>query len=761
MKKTTTVLTLLLIILAIYWSFRALMPSYVSDSNVPEILFSTDRALKHVKEISKEPHGVGFQGHSKVRSYIISELEKLGLETSVQEGYTAGDWANLSKATNILSRIKGQEEGKALVLLSHYDSNPHSSFGASDAGSGVATILEGIRAFLARHKQSKNDIIILLTDGEELGLNGANLFVKEHPWAKEVGLVLNFEARGSGGPSYMLMETNRGNANLVNGFIKANPEYPVATSLAYSVYKMLPNDTDLTVFREEADIEGFNFAFIDDHFDYHTANDTYDRLDRNTLSHQGSYLMPLLEHFSDADLSSVKSLSDYVYFNIPFFRMISYPFEWIWPMLGIACLFFVILLFHGFKKKILNGKDILKGFVPVLLALTINGLVGFYSWRLLKWVYPEYSDILQGFTYNGHAYIFAFALFSLAVCFYMYHKFRVVKTPNLLIAPILIWLVICGAIAQYLQGAAFFVIPVYGMLVALFIVINQKSPNAFLLVFLGLPALFILAPFIKMFPVGLGLKMMVATTVLTTLLFFLLLPVFTRYRNNRALASLSFLLFLGFMVSAHMDSGFTEETPKPTSLLYVMDVDSQEAKWATYEHVLSSWTTQYLGNEKAVPKELLEKTISSKYSSGFTYTSKAPLKKLNAPRIEVLSDTLTGENRTLKICVTPQRDVNRLEVFTNEATINKASVNGIELSAYFLQNRRRGKLITHYISDNAYTELVLEIPKDSLLELTFYEASNDLLDNPLFSIPERPKNNIPMPFVLNDAILTIQKLKFD
>jgi len=49
--------------------------------------------------------------------------------------------------------------------------------------------------------------------------------------------------RGSGGPSYMLIETNRGNANLIKEFTKANPEYPVANSLAYSIYKMLPNDT--------------------------------------------------------------------------------------------------------------------------------------------------------------------------------------------------------------------------------------------------------------------------------------------------------------------------------------------------------------------------------------------------------------------------------------------------------------------------------------------------------------------------------------
>ena len=209
MKRFSKITTLLLILLAVYWSFKSSMPTYKIDNKASENVFSTDRALTHVEKISKKPHSVGTPAHAEVRSYIISELEALGLETSIQEGYTAGDWGNLSKAINILARIKGTGDGKALLLLSHYDSSPHSSLGASDAGSGVATILEGIRAFLSEKKQPKNDIIILIADAEELGLNGADLFVNKHPWAKDVGLALNFEARGSGGPSYMLIETNR------------------------------------------------------------------------------------------------------------------------------------------------------------------------------------------------------------------------------------------------------------------------------------------------------------------------------------------------------------------------------------------------------------------------------------------------------------------------------------------------------------------------------------------------------------------------
>ncbi|WP_291864580.1 M28 family peptidase [Maribacter sp.] len=759
MKKSTALSTLVLITIAIYWSFKSSMPSYTEDSNATKTEFSTDRALEHVKHISKKPHGVGFPEHTVVRNYISSELEKLGLEVSFQEGYTAGDWGNLSKVNNILARIKGSDSKKALLLLSHYDSHPHSSLGASDAASGVATILEGVRQFLAKENKPKNDIIILISDSEELGLNGADLFVNKHPWIKDIGLVLNFEARGSGGPSYMLIETNRGNKKLIEEFTKANPDYPVANSLVYSIYKMLPNDTDLTVFRENGDIEGFNFAFIDDHYDYHTAKDSYARLDRNTLAHQGSYLVPLLHYFSNSDLSNLKSLSDFIYFNVPFFKLVSYPFDWILPMLVLGILLFVLLLFQGFKKKTLQGNKILTGFLPMLISIAINGVIGYFSWSILKTLYPQYNDMLHGFTYNGHAYIAAFVSLSIGVCFWVYYKFHKITTPNLLIAPLFLWLLLCAGVSVYLKGASFFIIPVYALLAALFVTQNQKMPNGLLLVFLALPALWIYAPFIKMFPIGLGLKMMVASTVLTTLTFILLLPIFAFYKNKRFLAILSFIVFLGFFFYAHLNSNFNKENSKPTSLLYVLDTDTNAAKWVTYEHQLSPWTSQYLGKTKKTP-EAGSKTLSSKYGTNFTFTVAAPLKNIKPPVIEKTKDTIIGNQRFIDLCITPQRNVNRLELITNDIEIQSAEINGVPLSNYFLENRKRNKLITHYITDNAYTEVRLSFPKDEHLELTLFEASNDLLDNPLFSIPERPKDNIPMPFILNDAIVITKTIKF-
>ena len=539
MKKSySSILSVLYILGFLGILFFTMMPQWTSNGNIPFSEFSTQRALKQVKNISQKPHFVGSENHDVVANYLVKELQSMGLETSIQEGFSFSDWGTLTKCKNILARIKGTNSDKALLLLSHYDSAPHSfSHGASDAGSGVATILESVRAFTYNKEQHKNDIIILFSDAEELGLNGAALFVTQHNWAKEVGLVLNFEARGSSGPSYMLMESNAGNAGLVKEFSAANTKYPVSNSLMYSVYKMLPNDTDLTVFKEQGNIQGYNFAFIDGHYNYHTAQDDINHLDKNTLAHQGEYLMPLLDFFSNADLNLTQATEDDVYFTIPY-TFIHYPFCWILPMVIIAFALLLIILFIGIGKRIILVKEIGKGFIPLLGSLVVSGLIAFFGWKLLLMVYPQYNDLLNGFTYNGHDYIAAFVLLSLSICFAFYQRFSAKKmTMNHFVAPLILWILINLAIAFYLKGAGYFILPVFaGLTMLAAFVMTQKSKWVLNLVS-SIPVLLIIAPFVQMFPIGLGLKMLVGSAILTTLIFGLMLPVFGSF-TRKGLSSL-------------------------------------------------------------------------------------------------------------------------------------------------------------------------------------------------------------------------------
>jgi len=768
MNRLRTIFSLLIIIGLTYYSFYYLMPQSGTSASIPETEFSTTRALIPLKEITNATHFVGAEDHERVRFYLIEQLEQLGLNVETQEGFVLNSkWISLNNSKNILAKIKGSENGKALLLLSHYDSALTPSLGASDAGSGVVTILESLRAYLASGKIPKNDIIILFTDAEELGLNGAKLFVKKHLWAKEVGLVLNFEARGSGGPSNMIVETNGGNKNLIKAFIHANPEYPLTSSLMYSVYKMLPSDTDSTVFREDGNIDSFFFAFIDDHYDYHTANDTYENLDRNSLQHQGEYLLPLIHYFANADLSSLKSDEDYVYVNIPAFRMISYPFSWISPMLIVAIIMFFGLIFFGIKKRKLQLKGIAKGFIPFLLSLVVCGVIGYFGWQLLLKFYPQYNEIQQGFTYNGHFYIAFFVFLTLGILFCIYYRFNKKENAiNLLIAPLTIWLIINIAIATYLKGGAFFIIPVYFGLLSLWLLIRQEKPNLIVMTFLGAPAIFLFAPLVQFFPIALGLKMLVISCVFTVLIFGLFLSVFGFYRLRKTISILFLLLALGFLINTHFTSEFSSERQKPNSLIYYQNADNGENYWVTYDKILDVWTQEYLGVSPDEVSKNIENASGNKYKKGYRLATKAPKIKLPLFNVELNEDIINNDIRNVTFTIIPKRDVNLISLYTIEETIfNTLSFNGeyMPVATYNDDSKKIGskELIKYYVSDNDTLEVAFSIPKDNRVNFIVLEYSFDLLNHAQFSITPRPKNMMPKPFVVTDAVVVKKTIYID
>lgn len=763
-KNPTSILAFLCVIAILAVIYATMMPQWVSKNEEALAEFSTERALNQVKIIAQKPHYVGSTNHELVANYLKLELNRIGLETSIQEGFTLNDRGLLVKSKNILARIKGTNNSKALLLLSHYDSAPHSfSKGASDDASGVATILEGIRAFLYAKKQHKNDIIILFSDAEELGLNGAALFVNQHPWAKEVGLVLNFEARGSSGPSYMLMETNKGNEALVKEFANAKTKFPVSNSLMYSIYKMLPNDTDLTVFREQGNIQGFNFAFIDGHFNYHTQQDDIQHLNKNTLAHQGTYLMPLLNYFSNIDLNTTTATEDNVYFTVPFGFFISYPFSWVAPMTLIAFGLLVLFIFIGKAKRVITFREIFRGFVPLLGSIIISGLVTFLGWKILLQVYPQYNDLLNGFTYNGHAYIGAFVTLSIAICFAFYHHFSESKiTMNHFVAPLLLWIIINAFLANSLTGAGFLIIPVYfGVLLFGIFVITQHYSLGLNLLF-SIPALAIVAPFIVMFPVGLGLKILYGSAILTVLLFGLLLPLFGSFFRKAVWTILLFIVSISFFVYAGIHSGYEHGKAKSNSLLYVYNANTNSALWTTYDTNLDDWTKTYLGqtNHKAVGLNTLP--ITSKYSTGFTYSAIAPVVAVPKPTITFLKDSVVGNNRYLKIKITPNRKVNRYDIYANtRMTFYNFKANGVSTSGQKGNRLERydSKVLCYYVVGNEPLILEFNITKSSVFDMDLIESSFDLMTNPLFTIKPRSDWMMPTPFVLNDAVLVQQKIK--
>ena len=768
MKKYAPIISFLIIVSVIYWSFADMLPSYSENKTVTKTEFSINNALAHLKEISKTTHYTGSEDHIKVQNYIVNELKKLGLQPEIQQQVSINNkWRAATNNANIIATIKGSEIGKSLVLLSHYDSNPHSSLGASDAGSGVVTILESVRAFLAKNKTPKNDIHIVITDAEELGLLGAKAFVDKHPLAKNVGLVLNFEARGSGGPSYMLMETNGKNSKLLTEFIKANPTYPAANSLMYSIYKMLPNDTDLTVFRENGNINGFNFAFIGDHFDYHTAQDSYERLDRETLLHQADYLMTTLNYFANSDLSNLESTKDHIYTNFPFTTLLHYPFSWILPMLIIAVLILLGILFFGIALNKITIKGLLKGFTPFTISLVVCVGISFFLWKGILLIHPHYNDILHGFTYNGYEYIAAFALLNIWLLFKIYRPFfKKYSGADLVVAPLIFWLIINVLIFIYLKGAAYFIIPVYFALLTLgiFIFIDTKRTTKIAVsTILAIPILYIFAPQIKMFPVGLGLKNLFISGLFLVLIFGLMAPIFASYKSRKTLVKIIGFATLFFFGFATYNSGFNEENKKPNSAVFINDVDSNQSYWATYDSKSDAYTKQFFG-DNPTKGNFTGTTSKSKYNTSYKFHKKTTNRAINPPEISTLHDTIIGNFRNISLHIKPQRSVNKFELIANTSI----EFNAIGVQNVFLDKKKetdtfkvkKGTILSYFMAaKDSILKVDFTINKNSNPNISLIESSFDLHTNPLFNIKPRTKEMMPMPFVTNDAVITIQKIK--
>ncbi|NJX17195.1 peptidase M28, partial [Tamlana crocina] len=133
--------------------------------------------------------------------------------------------------------------------------------------------------------------------------------------------------------------------------------------------------------------------------------------------HQGSYLMPLLYHSVGVSLGALSSEQDVIFLNIPGFDLIKYPYEWIFPLLIMAVVLLIFLIFFGKMRNRLPLTAVAKGFIPLLLSLVLVGLLSYFFWQLMLMLYPGYLEMEHGFTYNGYWYIYAVAFLTLAVCF--------------------------------------------------------------------------------------------------------------------------------------------------------------------------------------------------------------------------------------------------------------------------------------------------------------------------------------------------------
>ena len=356
MKKV--VVKILLFIVLLISVLQSILISYPSRISVEEKKDSGYQAMwEHLKIISAFPHETGTIENQAVAGYIMQNAEKYGFEVDrIPFTITEEDYAKqlekinggipLSKSylkemieinqhvfdkhmENILVKIDRPKSDHAIMFVAHYDSVA-TSFGAADDGLAVACMLELMHYFSENLPQ--NDIFLLFTDAEELGLFGAaNLVENYSEYRNQVDIVFNFEARGNSGVLTMF-ESSANNYELVLHLQKSVPNAH-AFSLATAIYDQMPNGTDFSEFKN-AGYLGLNFAMIDGAKHYHQVSDSWDRLDENSAWHYFQTIRALGNYFGDINMRTIQYEREAVFFPVFPGEILVLP-DWIGYVLSI------------------------------------------------------------------------------------------------------------------------------------------------------------------------------------------------------------------------------------------------------------------------------------------------------------------------------------------------------------------------------------------------------------------------------------------
>ena len=196
-------------------------------------------------------------------------------------------------------------------------------------------------------------------------------------------------------------------------------------------------------------------------------------------------------------------------------------------------------------------------------------------------------------------------------------------------------------------------------------------------------------------------------------------------------------------------------------MVYYQNTDTGKSYWVTYDKIVDDWSKEYLGDTPYEASKFVQSASASKYNTGYTFASEAPLKNIPLFETVLKKDTVIGNFRNVTFRIIPKRDIQQIELYAGTNILfNALSFNGKSVpkdsSGHVFANRRSNKLVRFYVAENDSLEVSYSTKKDAEVSFTVVEYSFDLLSNSQFTINQRPKNTMPKPFIVTDAI-AIQK----
>ncbi|MBW8874476.1 MAG: M20/M25/M40 family metallo-hydrolase [Acidobacteria bacterium] len=644
-------------------------PPPAKGENAPAGEFSGGRARALLRDLLGDgsPHPTGSAANARVRDRVVAVLRGLGYAPEVQVGFACNERNVCGRVENVVARLDGREPGPAVMLAAHYDSVAAGP-GVADDMMGVAAILEVAR-ILKAGPPPRHTIVLLLDDGEELGMVGARAFVADHPLARQVGAVVNLEGRGSSGPSLMF-ETSAGNGWLIP--LYAAVDRPVTSSLFETLYNRLPNRTDFTVFRK-AGMQGLNLAFLAGPTHYHTPLDNLANASPATLQHHGDNALVLIRRLADADLPS-QPRGNAVFFDVLSLGLVHWPEAWTPWIAGLAALLLLAVAALLLRRRAVRGGALAWGLAAWLGMLVACAVAGFGLNAVLGMAGAS------GIQWAAHPFPFQAAFWALALAAVGTVAALFARRAGALGLWLGVWIgwSLAGVLlALTLPGISyFFIVPALAAAVFAGLALAWRGAVWWLLAVL-LPAVVAAVlwfPPLTMLYDGMGAMVLAGIALLAGIVFSSLAPLVPSpsrlWRRGMPLAAAAAAVV--FTVVAVTSPLHSADAPEILTLSFHQDADTGKARWLAFT---SSPLPPAL--EKAAPFRR-EREKAYPWSPGANARiAAAPPLDVPGPELTVLADTVTGGERRLRVRLRSLRAApNAALILPKAARVEAISVQG-------------------------------------------------------------------------------------
>ncbi|HYE27251.1 MAG TPA: M20/M25/M40 family metallo-hydrolase [Allosphingosinicella sp.] len=626
MRRWGTVAALLVLLMTALWFKGGLiaLPDVPASAAAGE--FDTSRALARLARIlgDQRPHPVDSAANDAVRERLIAELRSIGLSPEVTDdvacnGTGKNRAVSCARVRNVLARL-GPPAGRPVMMVAHYDSTPVGP-GAADDGIGVAVMLE--TAALLKDRPLRRPVLLLFNEGEEAGLIGARAFADAHPLAREVEAVVNLEARGVSGPALMF-ETSRPNGAAVAAFARSAGR-PAANSASADFYRLIPNDTDVSVFRDRP-WTILNFAIIGNETRYHSPGDTLAALDPKSVRHMGEQALAATAALAVDGVPPASG--DRLYMDLLGRTLIVMPLA-----LGIGLLVAATLLFFWLARNRRGG---------IMLA-TATVAVGMVDSAILGFLGQQAVGLLRGGGEYWRAHPQAISLGLSLSAFAACTAALLVLAPGLArdrlrIGYWLLFLLLGCGLSIAVPGAAIYFLAPPLVAGAAMLVRRWERPGALLawiLLFLTWGPLLHLSQVLLDFDNGWIFAAMAALILWPVLIE--MKPLLVRLPRTGAAAAIAALAVLAWLPALSRPA-YSEDRKQAFGIEYAWDEAEGKARWMVVND--GAPLPAGFGNG-------FERGVEIPWSGRKRWAAPAPRLPLAPPRIEKVAERVTPDGRLL------------------------------------------------------------------------------------------------------------------